>query len=131
MQVSEPGPAVAAATAVAGSLGLAVDDAVVPHDSTKVTLRLRPSDVLTRVAPPAPRIARFELAHAPAGVAEHYPGLDHELLRECRVLMPAMIIMSRYEPGDRLPDGRRLAAEWLDQLRAALDCVGLDPLGRG
>lgn len=61
----------------------------------------------------------FDLAHAPDAVAEHYPGLDQDLLRECRILMLAMVTMWRWDRDDRLPDGRRLAAEWLAQIRAA------------
>jgi len=62
----------------------------------------------------------FDLAHAPDEVAQHYPGVDQELLRECRILMLAMIIAWRWDPNDQLPDGAQLAAEWLSQLRAAL-----------
>lgn len=63
----------------------------------------------------------FDLAHAPEAVADHYPGLDRELLRRCRILMLAMITTWRWDRDDRLPDGRRLAAEWLAQMRAALE----------
>ena len=62
----------------------------------------------------------FDLAHAPDDVAQHYPGVDQELLRECRILMLAMIIAWRWDPNDQLPNGAQLAAEWLSQLRAAL-----------
>jgi hypothetical protein len=62
----------------------------------------------------------FDLAHAPDAVAEHYPGIDHDLLRECRILMLAMVTTWRWDRGDQLPDGRRLAAEWMSQIRAAL-----------
>jgi aminoglycoside phosphotransferase (APT) family kinase protein len=63
----------------------------------------------------------FDLAHAPEEVGEHYPGVDQELLRACRILMLAMITTWRWDRDDQLPDGRRLAAEWLGQVRAALD----------
>jgi Ser/Thr protein kinase RdoA (MazF antagonist) len=62
----------------------------------------------------------FDLAHAPDEVAEHYPGADPELLRDCRILMLAMIITWRWDRDDQFPDGRRVAAEWLDELRVAL-----------
>jgi hypothetical protein len=68
----------------------------------------------------------FDLAHAPEEVSEHYPGVDQDLLRECRILVLAMITTWRWEPGDQLPNGRQLAAEWLSQIRAALDGKGLD-----
>jgi thiamine kinase-like enzyme len=71
----------------------------------------------------------FDLAHAPEEVSEHYPGVDQDLLRECRILVLAMITMWRWERGDQLPNGRQLAAEWLSQIRAALDRRGLDTHG--
>jgi hypothetical protein len=62
----------------------------------------------------------FDLAHSPDTVADHYPGVDQDLVRECRILMLAMITTWRWDRDDRLPDGRRLANEWLEQIRAAL-----------
>ncbi len=61
MQGSEVPRAVAAAKSTASSLGLAVDEAIVLHDSNKLTLRLLPCDVLARVAPLAHQVAQFEL----------------------------------------------------------------------
>ncbi|MEU0966201.1 aminoglycoside phosphotransferase family protein [Streptomyces sp. NPDC005917] len=283
MQASEVPRAVAAARSIASSLGLTVDDAIVLHDSNKLTLRLLPSDVLARVAPVAHQVAQFEvklaqrlagsgcpvaaleprveprvyerdgfvvtlwtyhepvtprevspadyahalqrlhagmrkldvptphftnrveqaqqlvanrdhtpaladadrkllahtlrslrraigergsaeqllhgephpgnvlttkngllfidletccrgpvefdLAHAPEEVSEHYPGVDQDLLRECRILVLAMITTWRWDPDDQLPNGRQLGAEWLSQIRAALDRNGLDTHG--
>ncbi len=63
----------------------------------------------------------FDLAHAPDDVSERYPGVDHDLLRECRILVLAMITTWRWDRGDQFPNGRRLGTEWLGQLRAALD----------
>ncbi|BEL06535.1 aminoglycoside phosphotransferase [Actinoplanes sichuanensis] len=63
----------------------------------------------------------FDLAHAPDEVGDHYPGVDHDLLRDCRLLTLAMITAWRWDRDDRLPDGRRLAAEWLGRIRAAPD----------
>ena len=68
----------------------------------------------------------FDLAHAPEEVGEHYPGVDQDLLRECRILVLAMITTWRWDRGDQFPDGRQLGTEWLSQLRAALDRDGLD-----
>jgi len=68
----------------------------------------------------------FDLAHAPEEVAEHYQGVDQDLLRECRILVLAMITTWRWDRGDRLPNGRRLGIEWLSQIRAALEREGLD-----
>jgi Ser/Thr protein kinase RdoA (MazF antagonist) len=61
----------------------------------------------------------FDLAHVPDEVDGHYLGIDRDLLRECRILVLAMITTWRWEEGDQLPDGRRLGTEWLSQLRAA------------
>ncbi len=59
----------------------------------------------------------FDLAHAPQEVSDHYPGLDRDLLRECRILVLAMITTWRWDRDDQLPDGRRLGRAWLDQIR--------------
>ncbi|MFD3730106.1 phosphotransferase enzyme family protein [Streptomyces sp. NPDC058632] len=71
----------------------------------------------------------FDLAHAPEEVGEHYPGVDQDLLRQCRILVLAMITTWRWDRGDQLPDGRRLGTEWLGQIRAALDRNGPDDHG--
>jgi hypothetical protein len=63
----------------------------------------------------------FDIAHAPDAVAEHYPAVDHELLRACRLLVLAMITTWRWEHDDELPNGRELGREWLDQLRTEID----------
>jgi hypothetical protein len=68
----------------------------------------------------------FDIAHAtvdtsapPSAVAAHYPGADLSLVRDCWILMLAMIVAWRCEPGDDLPNRRALAADWIRQLRAA------------
>ncbi|WP_141962804.1 phosphotransferase enzyme family protein [Actinoallomurus bryophytorum] len=68
----------------------------------------------------------FDLAHAPDEVGDHYPGVDQDLLRECRILTLAMVTTWRWDRGDQLPDGRRLGTEGLGRIRAALDHQGLD-----
>jgi hypothetical protein len=62
----------------------------------------------------------FDLAHAPEEVSGHYPGVDHHLLRGCRILVLAMITTWRWERSDQLPNGRQLGTEWLSQIRDAL-----------
>jgi hypothetical protein len=62
----------------------------------------------------------FDLAHAPEEVGEHYPGVDPDLVRDCRTLVLAMITTWRWDRDDHLPDGRRLGTEWLGELRAAV-----------
>ncbi|MEU0804281.1 aminoglycoside phosphotransferase family protein [Streptomyces sp. NPDC005970] len=71
----------------------------------------------------------FDLAHAPEEVSEHYPGVNRDLLRECRSLVLAMITTWRWDRDDEFPNGRRLGTEWLGQIRAALDRNGLDAQG--
>ncbi|AQS67450.1 phosphotransferase enzyme family protein [Streptomyces pactum] len=66
----------------------------------------------------------FDLAHAPEEVGEHYPGVDRELLRRCRLLVLAMITAWRWDRDDQFPDGRRLGTRWLGEIRAALDRDG-------
>ena len=68
----------------------------------------------------------FDLAHAPEDVSGHYPGINQDLLRECRILVLAMITTWRWDRGDQLPNGRQLGTEWLSQIRAALERKGLD-----
>jgi hypothetical protein len=233
MQASEATRAVAAATSIAASLALTVDEAVVLHDSNKLTLRLVPCDVVARVAPVAHQILQFEvelaqrlaasgcpvaaleprvdprvyerdgfavtlwtyyqpaaprevspadyasalerlhagmrtldvvtphftdrveqllhgephpgnvlstengllfidletccrgpvefdLAHTPEEVSEHYLGANQDLLRQCRILVLAMITTWRWDRDDQLPNGRQLGTLWLSQVRSAL-----------
>ncbi|MCC3650883.1 aminoglycoside phosphotransferase family protein [Streptomyces sp. S07_1.15] len=71
----------------------------------------------------------FDLAHAPEEVGEHYPGVRQDVLRDCRILVLAMITAWRWDRDDQLPDGRRLGTEWLGRIRAALDRDGRDTHG--
>jgi hypothetical protein len=68
----------------------------------------------------------FDLAHAPDDVVDQYAGADRELLRACQMLVLAMITTWRWDRDDRLPDGRRLGAEWLSKLQAMLAHDGID-----
>jgi hypothetical protein len=68
----------------------------------------------------------FDLAHAPEEVSDHYPAVNQDLLRECRILVLAMIATWRWDRDDQHPNGRQLGTEWLSQIRAALDRYGLD-----
>jgi hypothetical protein len=61
----------------------------------------------------------FDLAHAPDEVGGHYPGIDQKLLRDCRILVLAMITAWRWDRDDQFPDGHRLGIEWLNELRKA------------
>jgi hypothetical protein len=76
----------------------------------------------------------FDLAHAPEEVSGQYPGANQDLLRECRILVLAMITTWRWDRGDQLPNGRRLGTEWLSQIRTALErkeLIAQPVVGRG
>ena len=62
----------------------------------------------------------FDIAHAPRGVAARYPAAKRDLVRDCRVLMGAMVTSWRWRHDDQLPNGRYWRVEGLKQLRAAL-----------
>jgi hypothetical protein len=68
----------------------------------------------------------FDLAHVPENVAEHYPNVNHELLKECRGLVLAMVAAWRWDPGDELPNGRRAARELVRALRGGPPWPTLD-----
>ncbi len=59
----------------------------------------------------------FDLAHAPDAVGQHYPEADHDLLRDCRVLVSAMVAAWRSDRNDQYPDGGRARQELLAELR--------------
>jgi hypothetical protein len=68
----------------------------------------------------------FDLAHAPEEVSERYPGVNQDLLRECRILVLAMITTWRWDRDDQLPNGHQLGTQWLSQIRAALNRAALN-----
>jgi hypothetical protein len=43
------------------------------------------------------------------------------LMRDCRILVLAMITTWRWDRGDQLPNGLQLGTEWLSQIRTALE----------
>jgi hypothetical protein len=59
----------------------------------------------------------FDLAHMPEEVGERYPGVDRELVRECRQLVLAMVAAWRWDPDDQFPNGRRAGRAILRSLR--------------
>ena len=65
----------------------------------------------------------FDVAHVPVDVGDVYPGLDPDLLRDCRILMQAMITAWRWRDDDEFPDRRYWRRENLRRLRAALDAT--------
>jgi len=63
----------------------------------------------------------FDLAHAPAEVAAHYPGHDPALLEECRTLSLAIATTWRWDREDTFPDGRAIGEAWLAEVRARVE----------
>jgi hypothetical protein len=72
----------------------------------------------------------FDLAHVPEAVSERYPDVDRELLRNCRILVLAMVAAWRWDRGDRHPSGQRAGRELLAALRAGPPYPALDALIR-
>ena len=68
----------------------------------------------------------FDIAHAtsaasgPIEIGALYVGADQSLVRECWILMLAMVTVWRCQPGDDLPNGRAMAMDWISELRAAV-----------
>ncbi len=101
MQASDIPRAVAAAMSTASSLDLTVDDAIVLHDSNKLTLRLLPCDVLARVAPVAHQVAQFEIELAQRLAESGSPVATLEPRVEPRVYEPdgfVVTLWTYYEP---------------------------------
>ena len=63
----------------------------------------------------------YDIAYAPEAVAAHYPGANHHLVHQFRILMWAGFTTMRWRPGDQLPNWDYWRVEGLNQLRAALD----------
>ncbi len=72
----------------------------------------------------------FDLAHAPADVAEHYPGVDRGLLGDCRGLVLAMVAAWRWDRGDQFPNGPRVGRELVGVLRQGPPWPTLDAVMR-
>ena len=60
----------------------------------------------------------FDLAHVPDEVSGLYPGVDHDLLQECRRLVLAMVAAWRWDARDEYPDGLGHAVRILGLLRS-------------
>ncbi|WP_020014476.1 phosphotransferase [Promicromonospora sukumoe] len=72
----------------------------------------------------------FDLAHMAEAVAEHYPGVDQELLDDCRQLVLAMVAAWRWDVDDQFPRGRQFGEELLRVLRAGAPWPTLDAVVR-
>jgi hypothetical protein len=72
----------------------------------------------------------FDLAHVPEEVAQHYLGVDQDLLGECRALVLAMVAAWRWDAGDQFPNGRRVARILVSTLREGPPWPTLDVVMR-
>ena len=72
----------------------------------------------------------FDLAHVPQAVSERYPNADQELLRECRILVLAMVAAWRWDTSDQFPDGQRAARDLVHALRQGPPWPALDDVMR-
>jgi aminoglycoside phosphotransferase (APT) family kinase protein len=72
----------------------------------------------------------FDLAHLPNEVVDHYPGVDQDLLGECRGLVLAMVTAWRWGEGDQFPNGRRVAHQLVSTLREGPPWPTLDAVMR-
>lgn len=72
----------------------------------------------------------FDLAHVPEEVSRRHTHADQKLLRECRVLVLAMVAAWRCDPGDQFPNGQRAARALLSALREGPPWPALDVVMR-
>lgn len=63
----------------------------------------------------------FDVAHAPEEVGEHYPGADHVLIHQCRILMWALFTTWRWRHDDQLPNRHYWRMEGLNKVREAVN----------
>jgi aminoglycoside phosphotransferase (APT) family kinase protein len=62
----------------------------------------------------------FDLPYLPEEARALYPGADPELLRDCEVLMQAMVAAWRWDRRDEFSGGLEMGREYLELVRAAL-----------
>ena len=68
----------------------------------------------------------FDIAHAPDEIGDHYALADQLQLRDCRILMLAMVAAWRADRDDDFPNGREARDALLSRIREALDLHGID-----
>jgi Ser/Thr protein kinase RdoA (MazF antagonist) len=142
--------AVASASAIASALDLTVDDATVLCNLNKLALRLLPDGAPEQLLHGEPHPGNvldtenglrfidletccrgpveFDLAHVPEAVSDRYPNADQALLRDCRILVLAMVAAWRWDPDDQFPNGRQAARLLLGAIREGPPWPTLDDL---
>jgi hypothetical protein len=66
----------------------------------------------------------------PDEVIEHYPDIDQDLLRDCRILVLAMVAAWRWDASDQFPNRRRVGRELVSTLRQGPPWPALDVVMR-
>jgi hypothetical protein len=124
MHASQIQPAVDAAVSAASALDLRVDDAVVLHDSNRLALRLRPCDVLARVAcREGRRAAEFEVEVARRLAETDSPVASLDARVEPRVYVHdgfVITLWTYYEPVSHPDVGAAEYAQALERLHAGM-----------
>jgi len=117
-------------TTVAGAIGErgAVEQLLhgEPHPGNILNTRQGPRFIDLETCCRGP--VEFDLAHVPEDVSGLYPNIDQALLRQCRILVLAMVAAWRLDPGDQLPMGSRAAEQLLAALRAGPPYPTLDAI---
>lgn len=72
----------------------------------------------------------YDLAWVPAEVSDRYPGVDRDLLDECRGFVLALVAAHRWRLDDQHPSGRQSGVAFLDVLRAGPPWPALDDIAR-
>jgi Ser/Thr protein kinase RdoA (MazF antagonist) len=93
-----------------------------PHPGNVLSTRKEPLFVDLGTCCRGP--VEFDVAHAPEEVGKRYPGADHDLIGQCRILMWALFTTWRWRYDDQLPNRDYWRAEGLDRVRAELDRHG-------
>lgn len=94
-----------------------------PHPGNVLSTRKGPLFIDAGTCQRGP--VEYDLAYAPDEVAKHYPGTDHDLVHQFRILMWAGVATMRWYRDDQYPHRDYWRTEALNQLRAALDRDGL------
>jgi aminoglycoside phosphotransferase (APT) family kinase protein len=129
MQASHLSRAVAAAVSTVSALDLPVDDAIVLQDSTRVTLRLMPCDVVARVAPmdlQASAEFEVELAQRLADTGSPVAALDPRV--EPRVHVRGGFVMNMWTYYESVPPRELPPADYahaLERLHAGMRQIDL------
>ena len=128
MKASDVPRAVTAGASTAAALDLTVNDAIVLHDSNKLTLRLLPCDVLARVAPVAHQVAQFEIELAQRLAESESPVAALEPRVEPRVYERdgfVVTLWTYYEPATPREVSPADYANALERLHAGMRKLGV------